>query len=154
MAIGNGDTEHAELKDLVYDEDNPIYVNKCSRQMNDKNHMDTCDGTCERVVLSEIEIALINEQRAWQRAGMNPGMAAFSIHDVLFELSALRKYVDTHMGIDQDEYALYVNQACLEFYKKVRTDNEERIKQEQMMQRFAIPGRAPLLGPDGSPISR
>lgn len=145
MSIGNGDSDAAGIPELVYDENNPFYVNSCSRHV--EKHLRACDGNCERDALSENEIALVNEERAWLKAGMHPQGIGIDVIEMRIQLNVIMSLYTL-----DDWHELYVK-ARLDFFKTIRLENEDQVRQEQLQQKFHIPGKAPLLGPDGRPIS-
>src|ERR1700756_4209738 len=105
----NGNAEVEVPPDLVWDENNPPFIHKCSQHT---EHNPKCDGNCEGHFFDESEVKLGNEARAWARAGMNfhgvpfglpfPGITV-ELFDLELKFELLQQIVLDHEMITWDE---------------------------------------------------
>lgn len=147
----NGDTPN-QIEDLIYDENEPVFKNKCSGQMDEALHTDECDRNCERIPMTQLDIDFNNEMRAWARAQMDPRQMQVGAIDTMFALSALKRYITVNFGIDEEEFSTYLIEARLQFFKFARLQFQDQVREDRLRQQFALPGKAPLLGPNGQPL--
>ncbi len=148
--------------DLVFDADNPPTVHECS--LGDTFHLPTCSGDCADIPLDELDVDLINEQKAWTRAGMMimvtpigvadqvcvPGMKV-SLFDLECKVMGLVNAVQEITGLNDDDINRHYKQAQLTRLKTVRELNEEAVRQQRTEATLGVIKKQ-LLGPHGEPL--
>lgn len=149
MAIGNGNSEHSELKDIEYDPDDPIYVNSCNSHPS--KHTQDCDLTCERIVLTEVQVGILNEMRAWARAGMNTNMIRLDPLEMRISLLLMRDILMDRFEISAEEFQQAYLEKKLSFYKEIRIENEEAVKMSKIKDVLKL-GDKRLYGPNGQQL--
>lgn len=157
----NGNTENEVLADLVWDDNDPPIIYSCSSH---PVHSPDCEGDCDSKMTTELQVELINELHAWQRAGMNPMGSPASMMGLPFvfgipvELIDLQVRYESMRGLliekgilEEEELDESFQQMKLTWLRKIREINEERIKKQRMADKFGIVHK-PILGPGGQPI--
>jgi hypothetical protein len=155
----NGDHAPRVPDDLVWDEDNPPVVYECSQ---DITHEMGCNGNCNSTVLNEEQVELMNEARAWARAGMSfygiPTAYAGQIpvrginvelFDLECKLQVFRELLIESLGIDEEEVESRFRRFKFQAMRHIREVNEAAVRRARMEQ--FIPKKQ-ILGPDGGPI--
>lgn len=158
----NGDSVQEVPPDLVWDEDNPPIIFQCSQ---DVQHDVRCNGHCGSVQLdSELQVTLLNEGRAWARAGMNfkgipeayqgvipvPGINV-ELVDLLMWLETIKDIVRELSGMSEFEFQEKFREKKLEFLSIIRETNEARVKKQRVANSLGI-AKKPIFGPDGNPL--
>jgi hypothetical protein len=159
----NGTGEPDVGPDIEWDSLNPPTVHECS--FADHFHAPFCDGTCADVVMDELDVKILNEKKAWTRAGMHIVAVPYGVADQvcmpgmkieLFEMEAklvgLIEAVQEAVGISDEAYNFHYRQAIYNRLKMVREANENRVKQERLAAQMGIAPKK-ILGPDGTPLS-
>lgn len=160
MSSINGAAEGPKIPDdLVWDEDNPLMVHGCSGS--DSTHTPDCDGTCEDVAISKLDVDLFNERLAWARAGMNilnvpTGFDRFGVTGMsldLFELEAkiggvINALIESGL-LSQDDMDTAYKEWQLNKLTIVRELNEGAIKEARSRAMLGIRQKPGLLGPNG-----
>lgn len=160
----NGDSMNPDIPpDLVWDEDNPPRIFPCSQHT---EHQRGCPATEDPIELdSELQVNLLNEGRAWARAGMSfkgipeayqgaipiPGINV-ELVDLLMWLEAVKEVVTEVAGITEFEFQEKFREKKLAFLQIIREANEQRIKKQRVANTLGIIENPGLLGPDGRPL--
>lgn len=160
MASLNGDNASHVPADVVWDEENPMTIYMCSQ---DIEHDPRCNGLCPSYTPTKSQVDLINEARAWARAGMSffgiptaykDTVPIAGINVELFDLEckfqAVRSMLVEKLDMDEDEFEEMFRETKLEAMRGIREQNEAAVRRERM--RSLIPAKPPILGPDGGPI--
>ena len=154
--MGNGDVPNMQVPpDLVWDENDPPIIHNCSQHT---EHQPMCNGHCgSRPVVSELQIKLMNEARAWARLEMPmmgvpmnmpfPGIPV-EIVDLLVWLEVTKDVLKEAGIIEEFEFEEKYRERKLELLTAIRDRNEGRLKRA----RLGVPERPPLFGPDGTPM--
>jgi hypothetical protein len=147
-----------DIEDLVWDENNPITVNSCSG--NELNHTDECDGNCEPRALTEMDVKLNNEMRAWARLGISPlsqplGLGAPGMTTNLLDLEIkVMTLIEALTTLGLVESAVLDEMFQKNFLRRLhdtRVANEDKIKEERSKESLHVAQRR-LLGPNGNPF--
>lgn len=160
----NGDAPQEVPPDLVWDENNHPIIFDCSL---DTVHTNECRGRCGsgNELTTETQVALLNEARAFARAGMSfmgvpaayegviklPGIKV-ELVDLLMWLEALKDIIleiSDYTEFDLDEK---YREHKLDLLRGVRHYNEETVKRKRAAARLGIVEKPGLLGPDGQPL--
>lgn len=159
----NGPSTPEVPADLIWDEDNPPVIYPCSQ---DINHDPTCPGNEPGLTLdSELQVMLLNEARAWARAGMSfngipaayqnvipkPGIAV-ELVDLLIWLQVIKDVVVELSDISEFDFEEKFRERKLSFLQEIRFANEANIRKARVANSIGIVEKPPLLGPDGQPI--
>lgn len=148
-------------EDLVWNKDFPPVVFRCSGVM--AVHEPECDGTCGTVAMSEEDVNLTNEYRAWARLGLAPVGFPANIPLIpgtrgvpipLLELSARVDGLVAALMHGIPEFGVVFNR---EFKKslhqtlwQVRMNSQEAIEDKRRRELTgAVTNPKVLLGPDG-----
>lgn len=147
-------------EDIVWDEDNPPTVNSCSG--NELGHIDECDGNCDPLPLTEMDVKLNNEMRAWARVGMQPlsfplgtnatGMAT-NLLDLEIQITAVVAFLVGTSTVAKARLDEIYKEKFFERLNSTRLANEEKIKEARSKQALHVAQRK-LLGPNGSPFEK
>lgn len=148
--------------DIEWDEDNPPTIFTCSQHT---EHQPGCDGSCEaNINPTKLEIELLNEARAWARAGMNfhgvpraydgvirvPGINV-ELFDLECKMQVFRQALIDIVGIDEQDLEERFREYKLSIMRHIREMNEAAVRRSRMEASLAIP-KKPLFGPDGRPL--
>lgn len=162
-APGNGLHPHIEVPDdLVWDEDNPPIIYPCSQHT--EHHPFECPGPdkCPPIQLdSESQVMLLNEGRAWSRAGMNwhgipmnfPGNGIpVEIVDLLIYIEVMKPMLLQLTDTTEFELEEAFREKKLKMLTTIRGRHEDRVRKQRVANTLGIVEKPPLLGPDGRPI--
>lgn len=161
MRIPNGNSIMEVPPDLVWDEDNPPIIFGCTQHT--EHHPQCPQGSeCPPIQLdSESQVDLLNEARAWNRAGMNyhglpfgfPGQGIpVEILDLLIWVEAMKDVVIELSGISEFEFEEKFRERKLGLLQQVRGKHEDRVRRQRVASSIGIVEKPPLLGPDGRPL--
>ena len=160
MRMNNGDVPNMQVPpDIVWDEDDPPEIFNCSQHI---EHQPMCNGNCgSHHVVSEKQVALMNEARAWARLEMPfngvpfgtpfPGIPV-ELVDLLCWLETTKDVLYEAGIVEEFEFEEKYRARKLELMTSIRTTHEDRIKKQRVQASLGIPDRPPLLGPDGRPF--
>lgn len=159
----NGNTLNNVPDDLIWDEDNHPVIFPCSQHT---EHHPQCPGTEEPIELdSESQVKLLNEARAYARAGMSflgipsayanaipvPGIQV-ELVDVLMWLETMKELLGELVGISEAELNERFRENKLALLQHIREQNEENVRKQKVANSLGIVEKPSLLGPDGSPL--
>jgi hypothetical protein len=148
-----------DTQDLVWDAENPPVVNSCT--MNDGEHVKDCDGNCEQIKLDELDVMLVNERRAWVRAGMlplafplgvgnMPGLRT-DLLDLEVRVVVLTRLLVESKIIDGDALNQLFKEVFHDRLHSIRVNSEEEIRRQRAMQTLSIAQKT-LLDANGRPL--
>lgn len=133
---------------LVWDEDNPPVRNGCTGEIGE-HHTDDCDGSCEKIPLSQLEVELTNEHREWARLGMHTNNISHDLFRMDNQIGALIQVVGRMLGEGGEQE---LNEAfqleCLKQMRGIRFTYQEQAKRSKL----GLPPKRSVLGPDGNPF--
>ena len=148
--------------DIEYNPDNPPTVHSCT--YTDGAHAPNCDGNCEEVPLSLLDVELLNEERAWARAGMQAIRTPIGIADQVCMGGLKSDMFDDEMkfiGLAEliVESGMFTHQQMDDAYKTaklrnlrgIREQNEERVREHRTRNMLGIKDKR-IIGPHGNPI--
>lgn len=152
-------------EDTVWDEANPPTVHKCSG--NDGYHITECVGDCEEIAITELDVKLSNEYKAWGRAAMTPvgvpegvligGRPMSGIAVNLFQLEVqviaiIKALCEETPGLNEKIEEAF-KETMLHRMWSIRMANEEHVRETQTARTLGIKlNGKKLLGPDGRPV--
>lgn len=132
-------------KNIVWDETDPPVKNMCTGLP--YVHAKNCDGQCGTTgFMTELEVKLYNEQLEWQRVGMTPRNIIVDGFKISMETKAM-KLLLVELG-HLERFNTLFQECLLAELTMHREENQEIAKRQQL----GLPGKPPLLGPDGSPV--
>lgn len=149
--------------DIEWDEDNHPFIYPCSQHT---EHVRGCKGTEDPIELdSELQVRLLNEARAYARAGMSfagipasyanhipiPGIQV-ELVDVLVWLETAKELLCELSGLSKYELDERFRDNKLALLQSIREENEARVRKHRVASSLGIVEKPGLLGPDGTPI--
>lgn len=157
--FGNGSGKPQVPPDLVWDDDNPPKIFPCSL---DTQHEKGCRGQEQSIVLeSRLQVEVLNEGRAWARAGMNfQGVPAayqgvipvtginVELVDMLMWLEAMKELLLEISDISEFDIQERFRAKKLEFLQAIRNANEEKVKSQRIRNQIGLAQKG-IIGPDG-----
>lgn len=157
LSISNGNSDPSIPPDLVWDENDPPIVFSCSQHT---EHAPRCDGSCEAKVCDESLVNLLNEARAYARAGMsfNGIPAAMSggpwsglnveIYDLEVRTLLLQNIIQEQFGISDDDINRQFRELKYKLLHDVRIAVEPDIKRARLEAQVGVQ-KSRIVGPHG-----
>lgn len=124
------------IEDLPWDPENPLVVNSCSGHSN--LHTPDCDNHCPPKEMTEWDIKIENERRAWARLGITPNADELRRES---QIQTIIKLLDKHLGITEDQFNAEFKPIMFGIMNSLRTTNEQAIKSAQLRNKLHIPGQ-------------
>jgi hypothetical protein len=159
--LGNGNSPPVP-DDIVWDEENPPLIYSCSQHI---EHARFCNGECPTYVANELQVQLMNEARAWARAGMSfHGIPAAyrdqipiqGINVELFDLECrvhvLCEILVEMFNVDGNEIDERYGKFKLMALRNIREENEANVRRQRAANALGIAQKKPIIGPDGQPL--
>jgi hypothetical protein len=155
--LSNGNSDPRIPPDIGWNENDPPAIFTCSQHV---EHSVNCDGSCESEVITESQVKLLNEARAWARIPMSfegvptcfPDGAFDGVKVDIFSekihVSALQKVIIDAGLATQDEIDEVYQTMKTEVMQTIRTEYEDWVRRQTLQQKMALPDKR-LLGPDG-----
>lgn len=159
-SLSNGNGPPGIPPDIEWDADNPPTVYECSQHT---EHSSDCNGDCEGETITEGQVRLLNEARAWARIPMSFQGVPTCLPDGAFDgvkidifsekmrSSALQKIIiDAGLATLEEIDEVYQN-LKVEAMQTIRNDYEDYVKRQKLQQKMALPDKR-LFGPNGEVI--
>lgn len=156
----NGNSNPTVPPDLVWSDDEPLVLNACSQHT---DHRNGCKGDCETFTPNEMQVALMNEGRAWARIPMSYQGVPTCFPDGAFDGIKVDSF-DLKMRIHTMQVLMLKAGICteeeieqtfcelkLEALQQIREQYQSVVKLHQAQQMMAIPDKR-ILGPDGQAL--
>lgn len=153
--------------DTEWNAENPPFVFGCTGH--DGGHLEACDGSCERIPLTELDVKLGNEMKAWARAGMVPigAVAGFMINgqkmpgidvDILHLETQLQALVSLLVETDPEwgeRLNVRFQETLLRKLWNIRMANEDNVREARVARMLGVkPAQIKrLIGPNGEQLS-
>jgi hypothetical protein len=129
--------------DLVWNPENPLKVNMCSKRAN--AHEPDCDGNCGYEELDELDVQINNERFAWMRAGLGTDMIPHNVFHMSNQIDALIEV----LGYTEDsKFSDAYRRILLNKLKAFRAVHEEDFRKARLAAQLGV-GRKPIIGPNG-----
>ena len=131
--------------DIELDPNADYELNKCSGLVGE--HASFCEGDCETVIMTGLEIEVGKEYAAWNKAGMQTNSIAVDAFEVSVKLDILINSLIQAGVLDEAEMNFKYRSEKLKRMKDIRAEIEPQLRQARIANLGN--GAPPLLGPNG-----
>lgn len=99
--------------------------------------------------LSDLDFKLQQEEKLWERDGINKSMLGFDLYMMNLKFVTLFKIISEKLDLSEEEMNLIFKETALE---QLREDRKKLVKAKKMAN-FALPQRPGIIGPNGTPLN-